>query len=418
MQIQTNQTDAMALAQREAQMAAVLAPPLQPLPNMRGFWRDYGKHGVPFLTAAQDLLDAHKADGGDVRDVEVYDLLSCVIFQPKGTHTLALGEPKSREAYKLRAAAYSDLVGDNYLGMNGGGAYTRDKMPPDLQQAILGAAILRKKAQLKAEGGKDRLPAVLRVRGDEVCAIVSPTYAPLDPPDMLTIIEDIMRERGVINEAMVTSISHGVTDTLQMVFPDAPLVAKVGDITHRGLDFRNSGIGHSSMKTSAFMRRLVCLNGMTRTVQNGRSSVPHRGNRDKMIASVRENVTGALYEGSRAAEDFQASVAVAVNNVAALFASLQSSYGWNQAEVTMARQNLVAEQPGKADEHGAPQLPAATDLYTFTNAVTAAARMVGEGTPTREANADRRLYLEDTAGDFLRAQVRAATRGLPAASVG
>lgn len=415
MQIQTTNPDAMARAQQEAAMAAVLAPALQPLPNMRGYWRDYGRGGVPFLTAAEHLLAAHKADGGDIRDVDVYDLLRCVIFQPPGSNTLAMGDPQEGKAYKLRAAAYSDLVGAGYLDLNGGGNFLRDKMPPGIQLSALNAAILRKKARMKEEGGKERMPAVLRVKGDEICAIVSPTYAPLDPPDMLTIIGDILGERGLTNEAMVTSISHGVVDSMQLVFPDSPIVAKVGDVTHRGLNFRNSGLGHSSMKTSAFLRRLVCLNGMTRDAENGRSSVAHKGKRERMVAAVQENVKGALFEGSKAAEEFAASVAMSINNVAGMFASLQGSFGWTQAEADMARQNLITEQPGEWHQ-GMPSLPAASDLYSVTNAITAAARMVGEGTPTREANADRRLFLEDTAGDFLRAQVRAATRGLPAAS--
>lgn len=414
-QIQPSQ--AAALNPQLEAMRLALAPPLQPLPNMRGFWRDYGKTGVPFARAASDLLAAHAADGGDMADIDLYDVLGCVVFQPPGSNTLALGDPKTGRSYALRAAAYSDLVGGNYLDLNGGGNFLRDKMPPHIALAGLNAAILRKKDRMKAEGGKERMPAVLRVKNGEVCAIVSPTYAPLDPPDMLTIIGDILGERGLTNEAMVTSISHGVVDSLQLVFPDAPIVAKVGDVTHRGLNFRNSGLGHSSMKTSAFLRRLVCLNGMTRDAENGRSSVAHKGKRERMVEAVRENVKGALFEGSKAAEEFAASVAMSINNVAGMFASLQGSFGWTQTEADMARQNLIQEQPGEWHQ-GMPSLPTASDLYTVTNAITAAARMVGEGTPTREANADRRLYLEDTAGDFLRAQVRAQTRGLPAATAG
>ena len=97
---------------------------------------------------------------------------------------------------------------------------------------------------------------LFRFDGDEVRAIFTPRYTPVDNFEILERLDslgyssDTEVQCSVDQELMMLNIPAGNTFTIN------------GDTMKTGLSISNSEIGIASLSISAFILRLICTNGM------------------------------------------------------------------------------------------------------------------------------------------------------------
>jgi hypothetical protein len=225
-------------------------------------------------------------------------------------------------------------------------------------------------------------PVVLRTRNDEVQGIVSEKYAALDAEELVTTLRQVLVQHGLLDGVRVQAVATGMTDALRLTFPEHAIEARVGDVTHAGLDISSSSFGRSALHVRGLLYRLVCTNGLRLPENMGEFSARHVGDTQRLRDFLRDAVPTAMVHASGLMESWRRAVAVQVERVAELIDSLR--------ELTAGERELVAENVRIETE--TPELPEATSLYALLNGFTAAAR---------EAEPARRLELESLAGRLL-----------------
>lgn len=365
----------MTQANSAATNPAIFANPLAVLGDMEAKWVAFPGEGVPFDRGVQALLDAHKRDGGDITDIEVGDLREQAIGTIDGQH-LVIANPRIGKGYKLRRTAWSGLMDRMGLGQGATDILLR-RLPPQLQEASINVMLRRM---------TEKLPCVLRVRGDDVLAIVSTRYAAIDTPEVVEIARDTLGSRGLLSQAMVRGVSWGGRDVIRVSFPERDKAVKVDDIVAKGLDFRNGSWGGSAVSLVTSTVRLVCLNGMTRE-DAGHTSFHfrHVGTREKITERVRSAIPQVLAEGDRMVEMFAESINREVESIGKMFSFLGP-------DIQIGEQEQIREQLKR--ELNIPVLgpKEAFSLFDGINAVTATAR---------DLEPARRLVLEAAAGEML-----------------
>jgi len=63
------------------------------------------------------------------------------------------------------------------------------------------------------------MSATLRLRGDEVTALVSDRYASLDAEELTESVRHALVQHGAVQDVRVRSLATGLTDVLRLVFP-------------------------------------------------------------------------------------------------------------------------------------------------------------------------------------------------------
>ena len=97
----------------------------------------------------------------------------------------------------------------------------------------------------------DSSSATLRLRGDEVAAVVSGRYAPMDPVELLDCVRASLVRFGLLDDVRVRGVASGLVDNLRLVLPSEEVALKVGDTSNVGLDISTSSFGLSADSTSA-----------------------------------------------------------------------------------------------------------------------------------------------------------------------
>jgi len=195
-----------------------LTPPLRVAPDMSSIWRDVD---MDFDTAANRLVEAHEQNG-ETRDLPVMDLRTWALRSDKGIFSLAplaVHEPPR----PLRATGLANLMARVGAPVE----FVRDKLPAELQLGLM--------AYLMASADKP-LTAQLRLRGNEVAAIVSDRYTALDPAPFVETLRDALNEHGLLQEVRVRALATGPVDALRLVLPGESQELRVGDVSHVGLD--------------------------------------------------------------------------------------------------------------------------------------------------------------------------------------
>lgn len=343
-----------------------LTPPLRVLNDMPSNWRDVD---LDFDTAADRLVYAHEHDGA-TRDLPVMDLRTWALKNERGIFSLAplAGHERPRP---LRATGLAHLL----TRLGAPTEFVRDRLPAELQLGLI--------AYLMASHDRP-LPAQLRLRGEEIAAVVSDRYTALDPVPFVETLRDALAEHGVLNEVRVRALATGPVDALRLVLPGEQRALRVGDISHVALDVSTSMFGKSAIHVRGSTFRLVCLNGLRVPDNIGSFSRRHIG--ANVREALRDAVPTALVHARGLMDRWQKAVGVYVNNVGAFIDNLR--------ELTQRERALVGEELGK--EVGAGALPERTSLYDLTNALTAAAHNVEPA---------RRLELESLAGTVLHREV-------------
>jgi len=342
-----------------------LPPPLTVSPDMASRWMDF--KGEDFDAAAHEIVKAHKADGAAF-DQPVMNMATWGVVPVDGRFALApLG--KQHGPKLLRATAFTNL-------MNRYGApaeFVRDRLPAPLQLAI---------ANWMLTSSDRASPAMLRLRGDEIAAIVSDRYAPLDQEPLLDCVRAALVDQNALDDVEVKSIATGMVDVIRLVFPSEQEAIKVGDVSALGLDISSSSFGRSAVHVRGIVWRLRCTNGLRAPEGAGNLSFRHVGDTQRLRASISEAIPSALAVARGTFGKWKAAVDVVVHGVADVIAQLQ--------EPTITERKLVEDRI--LVETGTSKLPERAPLYDVLNGITAAAH---EFVPAR------RLELESVAGQLL-----------------
>jgi hypothetical protein len=340
-------------------------PPLTVAADMAPRWTNLTV--ADFDDAAHAIVTAHKNDGA-ATDVPVMDLRTWGVIPAQGRLALApLG--KQHGPLALRSNGFSNLAAK----LGAPADFVRDKLPAPLQLGVMN--------WLLASGDKPS-PAMLRLRGDQVAAVVSDRYCPLDQEELMTCVRAALAQQGALDEIEVKSIATGLVDVIRLVFPAEEKPVRVGDVSALGLDISSSSFGKSAVHVRGLIWRLKCTNGMRVAEGMGSYSFRHVGDIDRMRAGVAEAIPSALAVARGTFARWRASVNVMVREVAALIDSLR--------DLTIVERKQIQEEVQR--EAGTSALPEHMPLYGFLNGVTAAAH---------HALPARRLELESLAGELL-----------------
>lgn len=344
-----------------------LSAPLRVLPDMASRWL---ATDLDFDTAAEQLVQTHKADG-EVTDQPVMDLRTWGIRGERGFFSLAplTGHQPPRP---LRQTAYSNL--STRLGAP---SDFIKKLPAELQLANLNFLLASQPRPLSSQ---------LRLRGDNVSAVVSERYAALDAEEFVDSVRLALKTEGVLDDVRVRAIATGTTDALRLVLPGEETELQVGDVSHVGLDISTSSFGKSAVHVSGMVWRLVCLNGLRSPESMGRMSFRHVGETARLQAGLRDAVPTALFHARGLMGHWQKAVAAEVNHVKDLIDGMR--------ELTLGERENVERALNQ--EHGTAELPGKVSLYSFINGITQAAH---------QAVPARRLEMESVAGRILAQEV-------------
>jgi hypothetical protein len=345
-----------------------LPPPLTTAADMPARWLNLDD---AFDAAAQKIVDAHLNDG-DPRDLPVMDLRSWGVIPADGRFALA-PLAKHHAPMILRTAAFSNLT-------------SRLGAPPDFIRKLPAPLQLANMNWLLTSQA-DSMPAMLRLRGDEVSAVVSDRYAPLDAPELLDAVREALVKHGALEEVRVKSIATGLVDVVRLVFPSATAAVKVGDVSALGVDISTSSFARSSLHVRGLVWRLKCTNGLRVAESRGSFSFRHIGDSQRLRDGIAEAIPSALMEARGTMAKWKNAVTVMVEDVAGMIERLR--------DLTIPEKKAVESELKK--DLGVPELPAHVPLYDLVNAVTATAH---------HAVPARRIEIEGVGGELLAAHTR------------
>lgn len=348
-----------------------LTPSLRVRPDMPAQWVNCD---LDFDTAADRLIAAHHHDG-EARDQPATDLRTWAVTNSAGELALAplAGHSAARP---LRSTAFSHLCARVGAPVE----FIRDRLPAELQLGLMNYLLA---------SAERPLPSQLRLRGDEVSAVVSDRYAPLDAEEFVESVRGALVQHGVLREVRVRSLATGPTDALRLILPGERAELKVGDVSHVGLDVVTSSFGKSAVHISGVLWRLVCTNGLRTPSQMGHFSYRHVGDTQRLREGLQDAVPTALIHARGFMGQWQRSMGQYIDHVADTIQAMR--------ELTLGERELVTE--ALKQEVAVPELPERTSAFDLVNAITLAAHGVEPA---------RRLELESFAGEFLRRQVRAS----------
>lgn len=349
------------------QATASFAPSRLPAPlrtgsDMPSSWTD---GDLDFDTAAQKIVQAHEWDGAH-RDLPVGDLKAWAVSARDGKFALVpLG--RHHEPRTLRGSAFSHLS-----ARLGAPADFIRRLPAPLQLATINYLLSENESS----------PATLRLRGDEIAAIVSGRYAPLDAQELVETIRAGLVRFGVLKDVRVRAWASGLVDNLRLIFPSESVAVEVGDVSSVGLDISSSSFGKSALHVTPVVIRLVCKNGLRVPERRGGMSFRHVGDPQRLRDGVAEAIPSALVFARGTMKLWKQSVSFMVEDCARQVEELR--------ELTVPERKAFETELQAATR--TTSLPSSVRLYDFVNALTASAKVSAPA---------RRLELESVAGHVL-----------------
>jgi hypothetical protein len=325
---------------------------------------------LDFDTAAERIIQAHKTDGF-TRDLPITDLKTWVVAPHEGQFALA---PLTRHhpPKPLRSNGFSNLM----VRIGAPADFIR-RLPAPLQLAnvnyLLGAH-------------EETSSATLRLRGEEVAAVVSDRYAPLDVEELVTCVRDALVRFDLLQGVRVRGVASGMVDNMRLILPGEQVALKPGDVSNVGLDISTSSFARSAIHISPMVWRLVCTNGLRSPHRRGQLSFRHVGDKDRLRAGIAEAIPSALAHARGLMTQWQKAVTFMVEDVARQIEQMR--------ELTFAERKGFEEEVKREAQTTA--LPEHLPLYSLVNALTATAK---------SAVPARRLELEAFAGDVLEQHV-------------
>lgn len=353
-----------------AGIGSSLPAPLRTAADMPSVWVD---GDLDFDSAAKRIVQAHEKDGAH-RDLPITDLRTWAVAPQGGTFALV---PLARHhgPKPLRAAAFGNLM----TRLGAPGDFLR-RLPAPLQLANIN--------YLLAEHDEGTA-ATLRLRDDEVSAIVSGRYAPLDPVELVETVRGALQRFGILDDVRVRGVASGLVDNLRLILPSEQTAIKPGDVSALGIDITSSSFARSAVHITPVIWRLVCSNGLKRAERGSGLSFRHVGDAQRLRDGVSEAIPSALVYARGVMDQWRRSVSFMVEDVQKQIEAMR--------ELTMPEKKNL--EVAVRLETGRPELPEHVNLYDFVNAMTASAK---SGSPSR------RLEIETLAGDVLARHVGSA----------
>jgi hypothetical protein len=228
--------------------------------------------------------------------------------------------------------------------------------------------------------------ATLRLRGEEVAAVVSDRYAPLDVEELVTCVRDALVRFDLLEGVRVRGVASGMVDNMRLILPGEEVALKPGDVSNVGLDISTSSFARSAIHVSPMVWRLVCTNGLRSPHRRGQLSFRHVGDTARLRAGIAEAIPSALAHARGLMTQWQKAVTFMVEDVARQIEQMR--------ELTHLERKGFEEELKKEAQTSA--LPEHIPLYNMVNALTSTAK---------SAVPARRLELEAFAGDVLQQHV-------------
>jgi hypothetical protein len=189
---------------------------------------------LSFDEAAERIIQAHAKDGA-AQDLPIGDLKTWAIAPLDGEFALV---PLARhhEPRPLRSTAFGNLM----TRIGAPSEFIR-KLPAPLQLATTNYLLA---------AHEDSSSATLRLRGEEVAAVVSGRYAPLDPQELLDCVRTSLVRFGLLDDVRVRGVASGLVDNMRLILPSEEVTVKVGDTSNVGIDISTSSFGRSAIHVS------------------------------------------------------------------------------------------------------------------------------------------------------------------------
>jgi hypothetical protein len=334
-------------------------------------WKDCD---LSFDEAAERIVQAHRHDG-EVRDLPIPDLRSWGIVPLGGRFALA-PLAQHHPPFVLRSAAFANLA-----ARLGGPVEFLRRLPAPLQLANLGYLLI---------SSDQPVTSTLRLRGDEVTALVSERYAQLDSEQLLASVRDALVRHGALEEVRVRSTATGLIDVVRLVFPSESVAIKVGDVSAVGIDISSSSFGRSAVHVRGITYRIYCSNGARSAERHGAFSFRHVGEPQRLRDGIAEAIPSALVAARGTMDRWKAAVYTMVEQVAASLDQLR--------ELSVSERSRF--EAALKEGAGTSELPGRIPLYDFLNGLTLTAHAATPG---------RRLELESIAGEFLHRELGGAS---------
>ena len=279
-----------------AGIGSSLPAPLRTAADMPSTWADVE---LDFDTAADRIVRAH-ADDGAHRDLSIIDLRTWAVAPQGGTFALV---PLARHHHPkpLRAAAFGNLM----TRLGAPGDFIR-RLPAPLQLANIN--------YLLAEHDEGSA-ATLRLRNEEVSAIVSGRYAPLDPVELVETVRDGLQKFGILGDVRVRGVASGLVDNLRLILPSEQTAIKPGDVSALGIDITSSSFARSAVHITPVIWRLVCSNGLKRAERGSGHSFRHVGDAQRLRDGISEAIPSALVYARGVMDQWRRSVSFMVEDV-------------------------------------------------------------------------------------------------------
>jgi hypothetical protein len=342
-----------------------LPPPLRTAPDMRLHWDDVE---LSFDEAAERIIASHAADGV-ATDLPITDLKTWAVAPYEGQFALV---PLTRHhpPKALRSNGFAGLM-------------TRIGAPAEFIRGLPAPLALANVNYLMSEHD-DRFSVTLRLRGEEVSAVVSDKYAPLDIEELVEGVRDALSRFDLLRDVRVRGVSSGLVDNMRLILPSEEVAVKVGDVSYVGLDVTTSSFSRSAVRLVPTAWRLVCQNGLRAPERRGelQLSFRHSGDVERLRSGIMEAIPSALAHARGLMKQWQRAVNFMVEDVAKQIEAMR--------ELTIPERKGLETELVK--ETGAPTLPDHVPLYDLVNAMTASAKA---------AVPARRLELEAMAGELL-----------------
>ncbi|MCC6874787.1 MAG: DUF932 domain-containing protein [Sandaracinaceae bacterium] len=364
------------------EQAAQLSAALRPRPDQGERWIAHTRP-VPFEEAAQHVLDAH-AEDGERDDVVAHDLRTWAFGSNDG-RTMQLapvplpGRPSS-EPIALRDLAFTQLA----QRIGAPPSYVRT-LPGRLQMACMNYGLTQTKQ-----------PALLRLAGGEIRAVVSDRYAAIDDELLLDVVGEVLARAGYLSEACVRASAVGAHTLLRVTLPGESVAVKPGDVIEHGLDIGNSEVGLRSVQVTPITYRLICTNGMRAWRSEAAVRMRHVGDPKRLKVQLRDAVPVAFAEARGDIERWRRATEVLIDNALDEVEGLRA-FGLGQAEVQAVGRQIMesgALLPASTGNETLTQLLSVpTTAYDMANAITATAR--------DRTDVASRLTLEETAHRYL-----------------
>lgn len=354
-------------------LGSTLPAPLRVAPDMTSTWNDVE---LDFDTAADRIVRAHQNDGQH-RDLPVTGGLNTWAIAPLNGQFALVPLARHHEPKPLRSNGFSNLA-----ARLGAPVEFIKRLPAPLQLANMN--------YLLAEHDEGSA-ATLRLRNNEVAAVVSGRYAPLDPVELMETIRGALARFGILGDVRVRGVASGLVDNLRLVLPAEETAVKPGDVSAVGIDVTSSSFARAAIGVTPVTWRLVCLNGLRRAERGSGLAFRHRhvGDSDRLRDAVTEAIPSALVRARGVMNQWRRSVHFMVDDVQRQIDSLR--------ELTIVEKKNL--EGAVLREAGVAKLPQHVPVFEFINAMTSAAKDAGPA---------RRLEIEALAGDVLARHVGSA----------